>query len=1599
MTIRTACSASLVAVNEACLAIARSDCKSAIVGGSSLIFAPSATSELGDMGVLSPDGSCKAFSADANGYARGEAIIAIYIKSLSDALRDGSPVRAVIRGSAVNSNGKTPGITSPSTDAQVSLMRHAYKLAGINDLSETAFIECHGTGTAVGDPIETKAVAKVFGDSGIYIGSIKPNLGHAEGASGLNSVLKAVLALENRTIPPNIKFSAPNPDIPWESAKLTVPLKPTPWPQNRKERVSVNSFGIGGSNAHVILDSAAIHNAEPKLEDASDTPQLLVYSANSPESLNDLAKAYDAYLSKHPERLADVAYTLANRREHLPYRSFVVTSREQPGTASLGVKAALAPKIVFVFTGQGAQWPQMGRNLLRNNAVFRASIQKSDKHLKSLGDTGPEWTIEAELRRSSKTSRVGTAELSQPLCTAIQIALVDALGAIGITADAIVGHSSGEIAGAYASGALTAEEAITAAFHRGAIVKKQTRKGAMAAIGLSWADVKEFLIPNVIVACENSPRSVTLSGDADGVAAVVQEIHASRPDVLARLLNVDKAYHSYHMVEIGEDYNNLIGSKVTGKSPKKPFFSSVFGKLLPQGLQLGPRYWQQNLESPVLFRSAVSDILHNPTFEKNAVFLEIGPHSALAGPLRQIVAENASTSAPYVAVMVRGQNSTETLLSAIGNLHCLRVPVNFKSLYPADCHYTLRDLPRYPWNHTESHWHETRVTKEWRYPQHRHHTLLGVKTVESTDLEPTWRNVFHLTNAPWIRDHKVGEDVVFPFAAYIGIVGEAIRQLSGMQEGFTVRNFLVRTAMVVSEEKPVEIITTLRKHRLTNSLDSQWWEFSITSHNGHGWTKHATGQVIGLAENLGKPSHATELPRQLSSQKWYEAIRQMGVDYGPQFRGLERIRTSTKAPGLASAYIRNKKQSDEADYHLHPTIVDAALQLLNCGASLGLVRNSKKVLATSFAELSICRTSSDIETNISAHFIEKGSVVGNGEGVADGQVIFRLTGAKLAYVEEPERADSHASSHHVWKPHIDFLKLKDLLKQSSYNLTLYTPTLEELSRLCMLYAQRSLAGKETKLPYLQKYHTWLESQVQSFESPDKVTWLQLDIHELRKMIDVLVERLRNTPAIDAALALSSVSTALPDIFSGNRQALDVLHEGDILNKLKAFVDDFDFSEFLGHLAHTKPNLRVLQLGADTGSTTEFILKNLNSLYSKYTFSDFSSSLFASARERFEGVPNMEFATLDIGRDPMEQGFQNGAYDLIVAVNVIHRTERLQSSLENVRKLLHPNGRLLLQEICPSSKWINYISGVLPNWWWGAGDNRIDEPYVDARRWESELCAAGFQVPDTIVTDAEEPSQLNNVIVARPKTDKAAFKQVTLLAADRSSDLGPIVHELQDRGYSIVRRTVDESPEPGTDVISFLDKDAPFFVDISAENFNRFKAFTERLGGAGLFWLTNLSPIKSKDPRYAQVLGLARALRSELGLDFATLLTDAGFDDVRILDVFEKFQLREEDEFTPEMEYALHEEQIKVGRLYPVALTDLLLTSEPDDSFTLSVARSGHQAELYWSRQQVNAPVDDEVDVEVYSAGLNSRVSLQIICTYLSIKKDNFAYTDLFRTCQ
>lgn len=1590
MTIRTACSSALVALNEACAAISRGDCESALVGGVNLILAPGMSMAMQEQGVLSSDGSCKSFSADANGYARGEAATAIFIKPLAHALRDGNPIQAVVRATSHNVDGKTPTLSQPSTEMQEALIRRAYQVAGINNFEDTAMVECHGTGTATGDPIEAEAVARVFGEQGVYIGSVKANLGHTEAASGLVSLLKMVKALQHRTIPPNIKFTTPNPNIRFEEAKLVVPTEATPWPEGRLERVSVNSFGIGGANAHAILESAATYNVPTATQTPSDSPQLLLFTANSSKSIARLVDNYQAWLEKNPDKVSDLAYTLARKRRQMPHRAFGIFKNGMMESVSRPTSSDLAKpsNVVMVFTGQGAQWPQMGRELLQTNDVFKASIRSLDQHLQNITGEKPQYSIEEELKKPGKKSRLSSAEFSQPLCTAIQIALVDTLKAAGVVPHAVVGHSSGEIAAAYAAGALSAREAITAAHFRGAVTTKQEKPGTMAAIGLSWSETEKYLVPNATVACDNSPKSVTISGDVEAVKSVIAAIKEDQPQALARLLQVDKAYHSHHMKEIGDHYQSLIGGQVAGTVPSALFFSSVTGKLLDPAYKFESKYWQDNLESPVRFREAVTAIIRHEV-GKNAVFLEVGPHGALAGPLRQIFAQESSPS-PYISAMSRNQDCTVSLLAAIGSLHSQNVSIDLEALFPTGS--CLLGLPRYPFNHEESYWYESRLSKEWRNRKFPHHDLLGARVAESSDTEPAWRNLLHVTNAPWLRDHKVGENIVFPFCGYIALAGEAIRQVTGTEDGFAIRNIIVSTALVLSDGKPTEMMATFRPHRLTNSLDSPWWDFTVSAYNGRNWTKHCTGEVSALLSPPEKAEDPDALPRKLNVRKWFEKMAKGGLNLGTSFQTLDTMATST-AEQRAMGHVVNGRQGDEANYYIHPTVLDATLQILGAAAVNGYARKTKTWLPTSIDQIKVYRCAADMVTNVSAKLSSNSSVVGSGACISQGRQVVEALGIRMAPAEGAgsiEITDGHAASRCEWKPDLDFLDAQDLFP-ASVSRTADSRALEELGQLCLQLSQSQLSELPISAapPRLQSYISWIKSQ-----SLDPAT-TTTDSQALDAKIDSLVSQLASTAAGPVANVMYRVCTGMSKLLGGT--ALEDILDEKTLPRVYEYLGQLERKDFIHHLMHSKPNLHILEIGTNQGvSLHREMIKELTRpdgeiLCAKYTLTT-PGYLAAEAQEKL--FPNMEYATLNINQDPFEQGFEETKYDFIIAVNALHETKDPQQSLVNVSKLLRPDGRLLLQELHPSSTWVDYVLGALPTWWSSSENGDIKPPYSSKEDLESKLLAVGFAKPEAVVLDAEAPHQLTTTFLVKPICEAPA-KKVTLLCEKESDAATRIENQLRGGGYEVTKCKLVDTPPAGQDVLSLLDIEEAYLHDMDEARFLAFKSFLLGLQerGSGMLWATHLVDIGCRDPRYAQVLGFARTVRTEQLADLATCQVD-NFDNPKsvehLIQVFAKFQHHQGDEeLNPDFEWAIVNDRVQVARFHPFVLTDeLTVTEDSRELATLNVRTPGRINSLHYARHERKDLDRDEVEVEVHAAGLNFRVSHRWAPLYVKVQITN-----------
>jgi NADPH:quinone reductase-like Zn-dependent oxidoreductase/NAD(P)-dependent dehydrogenase (short-subunit alcohol dehydrogenase family)/ubiquinone/menaquinone biosynthesis C-methylase UbiE len=671
-------------------------------------------------------------------------------------------------------------------------------------------------------------------------------------------------------------------------------------------------------------------------------------------------------------------------------------------------------------------------------------------------------------------------------------------------------------------------------------------------------------------------------------------------------------------------------------------------------------------------------------------------------------------------------------------------------------------------------------------------------------------------------------------------------------------------------------------------------------------------------------------------------------------------------------------------------------QLLVVAASLGQGLKYRNNLAVSVEELTLLRTAEpDLIASVEASMDRNGNVSGTGQSVVGSEAVLKVSGVKLAVLEEPTAADTHAAARQVWKPHVDFVPVQELLKPAS-SLADYNSALDELYTMALAYAHEAInaiekkKGEKASPAHLQKYLAWLTSEIDSF-SPRLAEYTKLDAAILSRKITDGANQLSKTPASDIANAISAVALSLDDILTNTNDTHDMLDQNNTLSHLDTLLNSFDMSALINILSHTKPNLRILELGAGStgaGDTTSQILAELNGCYAKYTVSHSSASMLNAAKDRFrenQGSANMDFALLDIEKPLAEQGLEDREYDLIIANNVFHQIDSISAGLNNAQKLLHPEGRLVLHEIVAAKgnlKWTNFVFGTMPSWWRGGEtDNRADEPYIDLHRWNDELSAAGFDAPSAVLT-----SDLTMAIVAKPailtSITASRVEQVGLLVLAANASTSPSQVMLEKAGYSVTLLTLDQIPSPGMDIIALLDADKPFLETMSEDTFTQLKTFLSHLSGeSGLFWLTQLvSSDSCTNPGYAQILGFARVLRSELGIDFA--VCQAELEDAKsmslALGAFKKFQRRRtggktDDDLNPDMEYLIKGGQIQVPRFSHFDLERELVTANPDkDTITLASGRPGRLNELHWKYKPRESLGEGDVEVEVHSSALSRR---------------------------
>ncbi|EKG15258.1 Beta-ketoacyl synthase [Macrophomina phaseolina MS6] len=1564
MTIDTADSSSLVAVHEAVRFLRSGESRVAVACGSNLILSPGMYIAESKLEMVSPDGRSRMWDEDANGYARGEGVAAIVLKTLSDALADGDHIECVIRETALNQDGKTTGLTTPSNTAHTELIRETYKKAGLDPAKDRPqFFQAHGTGTQAGDPEEAEAITNAFFEPGeqsdkLFVGSIKTVIGHTEGTAGLASLIGTSLALQNRTIPPNMHFSKLSQKVAPFYSYLEVPTSAQPWPEPRNGhplRASVSSLGfgmsaaseakrdpehcadltfVGGTNAHAILEryNPEIHGKAASTADAEVAPTALstplTFSANSQKSLRAMLSSYSEHLQSKDTNLRDLAWTLQHRRSVLPFRLAISGKSKDEILKSIGSALSQDDKlghqftgaekqqlcILGVFTGQGAQWPAMGRALLHASPHVRGLIARMDESLQALPEADrPAWSIAEELEKK-EASRVAEAAFSQPLCTAVQIILVELTRAAGIHFRAVVGHSSGEIGAAYAAGLVSAHDAIRVAYYRGLYAKlakgPSGEKGAMMAVGTSLEDAREFcklesFEGRVTVAASNSAASITLSGNEDAIDEA-EEVFKDESK-FARKLKVDTAYHSFQMGPCSGPYLQALEACGLASthldSAATTWYSSVNPGAKMTRESMNSQYWVDNMKNPVYFSQAVTAAVQDAgPFD---VVLEVGPHPALKGPCLNNI-EDASPEGspvpPYIGLLSRGACDLNSFSSALGSLweHFGPSAVDFDScdkLISGESapKKLATDLPTYPWNHDRAYWFESRVSGSYRHRQHSAHPLLGTQCAEnSTGRQVQWRKVLHQHEVPWLAGHKLRGTTVFPVAGYVCAAIEALVAVAESPARLIeVTDFAAgRTISFPSESAGAqEISFTLKFAEDASAGDRLSATFQVSSCPQGERAMHLNAQgrvVLHLGQQNPALISTTKLAEHnmvdVDADRFYDSLAGLGHHYSPPFKAISSLRRRLDHAVGQLSEVRRGAHAGWADrLLLHPALLDSCFQTVLAAYSapgderlwtLHVPTRIERLalnpaLAAPEAERLVWPWQTVVTSTrggtVSAD-IEVFSANGGG-----GDVFLAVEGVRV----EPFAQASPADDCRLFSNFVYELAQPDGGKADVAG-EVDVRMAQDSERFAFYWIRQTLASVTAEeeagaLQHHKRMLAWFRfshDQVAKGQHPHvKPSALQ----DTESQVEALVAS--HASRADIKL-IRVVGKSLPAVIANggdnsNNNIAEHMGKGGLLD---AFYEEGtrSMARIALQLTHRYPHARIIEVG---GGSTCGLADLLGESFVSYTVTDSSRT----AKQHFRDDGRFIFKALDLESDVVEQGFEEGAYDFVFTSNALDASDDI---MRNVRKLVRPGGWLVDLETLPYFRSAFAMAGS-PRWWsFGAesGSPSVDE-------WDKLYRRTGWSGVDTftsnldglhpftvLVTQAvDERVNYLRAPLAIPHPDVTAKSDELVLVGGRSEEVAGIAERvtelLSDHFASITRvesleEFADSSSQVKPVILNLGELDVPVMQELFEQGqADRLDALRAIFSAArDILWVTNNS--RDESPFSRATVGMAQALCKE-----------------------------------------------------------------------------------------------------------------------------------------
>ena len=1398
LSIDTACSSSLVALHVACQSLRSGESRTALAGGVNLMCSPETTIALTKAHMLAPDGRCKTFDAAADGFARGEGCGVLVLKRLSHAQADGDRVLAVIRGSAANQDGRSGGLTVPNGPAQEAVIRAALADAGVAP-ADIGYVEAHGTGTSLGDPIEVRALAGALGPgrdaaSPLLIGSVKTNIGHLESAAGVAGVIKVILALQHGRIPRHLHFSEPSPHIAWSQYPVSVTRDGHHWPRGDRPRLAgVSSFGFSGTNAHVVIEEAPAPVAAPS---GDQRPvHCLPLSARSEAALRALAARFaDALAAGAP--LADVAHTAGVGRSHFAERLAVVASDAQEARAALQAFAqgrehpalqrgsatpGVAPEVVFLYTGQGSQYPGMSEALYAASPVYRDIIDRCDS---LLGADAQGRTLKSVLHAGpAEGAPIHETAWTQPALFAVEYALTQLWRSWGIEPAAVIGHSVGEYVAACVAGVFTLEEGLKLIAERGRLMQALPPGGAMAAVFTSADEVGRAIAPmadRLAIAAINAPDSVVVSGDAKAIDALLADF-ATR-HVQGQKLFVSLAAHS-PLVAPALDAMEACARAVNMRAPQIPVAWNVTGgAALPAPGAPDARYWRNHLREPVRFAEGIASLAQ----QGYRVFLEVGPHPVLVALAQRSLPEAEHR---LLTSLRRDKSDWHELNASLAALYVQGAAVDWAGV---DRPYARQrvDLPTYPFERRDF-WITLTAEKAGRAP-----APSGLPGRRLPTAVPIFETTLSPSNTPYLADHVVQGVVLVPGPLLLELAQGAAQAVNGRALR-AVEAFEIAEPLVLPEAG-----RTVQTHLGPESGGAQPFSVYSQAADGSGeWRLHASGRLLPSSAQQAKAGADTTsftatrdaLGAATSGEGYHQRLEALGIHLGPAFRSLQEVH---RRDGEALARIELPTAcADEPVTWAHPALLDGALQSI--GLTLAQTDDTEHTYL--FTGLDRIDLAGPLPASLWCHarlLNAAGQEAQPPEWQAevtlrslDGGVLGQIRGVHLRRASRDALARSlgHASGHGlfhevVWEDapaHApaaaslpDPAGLAPALRErfgalaAEHGLAVYERLLPELDRLSADHVAAALrqlgfddtpgrvfdtAGESQRLGIVPR-HQRLFARLLQMLAEDGLLRSEGDRHTVQARLgsadaatryDALMQTFGE---VDGELrTLRRCGPALAAVLRGEQDPLQLLFPGGSFDEARKLYVDSPYAQTynraLGEALQTAiarlpagARLRVLEIGAGTGGTTTYVLPLLPAERTEYTFTDLSPLFLERAAENFAAYPFVRHALLDIERDPLAQGFSAGAYDIVIAANVLHATADLAQTLRHAKSLMAPGALLFLLEGVAPERWVDLTFGLTEGWWrFTDAALRPDYPLVPRSAWLDTLQRLGFQgacaVPD------------------------------------------------------------------------------------------------------------------------------------------------------------------------------------------------------------------------------------------------------------------------------